>query len=46
MRDVIQESAALGIPVEFAGSGIARAQIPAPGAILPLGERVRIQFGR
>jgi cell division protein FtsI (penicillin-binding protein 3) len=46
VRDVIQESAALGIPVEFAGSGIARAQIPPPGAILPLGERVRIQFGR
>lgn len=46
VRDVIQQSAALGIPVEFAGSGIARAQAPAPGAILPIGERVRIQFGR
>ena len=31
VRDVIQESAALGIPIEFTGSGIARAQIPEPG---------------
>jgi len=46
MRDVIQESAALGIPVEFTGSGIARAQIPAPGDVLPLGRAIRIEFGR
>lgn len=46
VRDVIEESAALGVRVEFAGSGIARGQIPEPGAPLPLGHPVRIQFGR
>ena len=46
VRDVIEQSAALGIPVEFTGSGIAHAQIPEPGAILPLGQSVRVQFGR
>jgi len=46
VRDVIQESAALGIPIEFTGSGIARGQIPEPGAVLPLGRPVRVEFGR
>jgi cell division protein FtsI (penicillin-binding protein 3) len=46
VRNVIEQAAALGIPVEFSGSGIARAQVPAPGAILPSGRRVRVQFGR
>jgi len=46
VRNVIEEAAALGIPVEFTGTGIARAQVPAPGAVLPLGRRVRVQFAR
>jgi cell division protein FtsI (penicillin-binding protein 3) len=46
MRSVIQQAAALGIPVEFQGSGVARAQAPVPGSILPVGSRVRVQFGR
>jgi cell division protein FtsI (penicillin-binding protein 3) len=46
VRGVIQQAAALGIPVEFSGSGVARAQAPEPGAILPLGRWVRVQFGR
>jgi cell division protein FtsI (penicillin-binding protein 3) len=46
VRNVIQQAAALGIPVEFTGSGVARAQIPVPGAILPSGGWVRVQFGR
>ncbi len=46
MRSVIQQAAALGIPVEFTGSGVARAQAPSPGAILPSGGWVRVQFGR
>jgi cell division protein FtsI (penicillin-binding protein 3) len=46
LRDVVEQSSALGIPVEFTGGGIARAQSPAPGAPLPLGEKVRVQFGR
>lgn len=46
VRDVIQESEAMGIRVEFTGSGIARGQIPAPGDILPAGRTVRVEFGR
>jgi cell division protein FtsI (penicillin-binding protein 3) len=46
VRSVIQQAAALGIPVEFTGSGIARAQAPEPGAILPAGSWIRVQFGR
>lgn len=46
MRDVIQAAAAEGITVELLGHGIARAQAPAPGAILPPGERVKVQFTR
>ena len=46
VRNVIERAAALGIPVEFTGSGLARAQYPEPGAILPSGEQVRVQFGR
>jgi cell division protein FtsI (penicillin-binding protein 3) len=45
VRDVLQESAALGIPLEYIGSGVARTQIPPAGAFLPIGERVRVQFG-
>ncbi len=46
MRDVIQESAALGLPLEFAGAGVARMQFPEPGKILPIGQSIRVQFGR
>ncbi len=46
VREVIEQSAALGVSMEFSGSGIARAQIPEPGAVLPPGESVRVQFGR
>jgi cell division protein FtsI (penicillin-binding protein 3) len=46
VRNVIQQAAALGIPVEFTGSGVARAQAPEPGMILPTGSSVRVQFGR
>jgi len=46
VRSVIQQAAALGIPVEFTGSGVARAQAPVPGAILPSGSWVRVNFGR
>jgi cell division protein FtsI (penicillin-binding protein 3) len=46
VRGVIQQAAALGIQVEFTGSGVARAQAPEPGAILPSGSWVRVQFGR
>jgi cell division protein FtsI (penicillin-binding protein 3) len=46
MRTVLEESAALGLPVEVAGSGIVRGQAPPAGSILPHGERVRLQFAR
>jgi cell division protein FtsI (penicillin-binding protein 3) len=46
VRNVIEQAAALGIPVEFTGSGVARAQFPVAGAILPAGRWVRVQFGR
>jgi hypothetical protein len=46
VRNVIEQAAAMGIPVEFTGSGIARAQVPEPGAILPSGRFVRVRFGR
>jgi hypothetical protein len=43
---VIEQSAAMGMPVEFTGTGVARGQSPEPGAILPLGQSIRVQFGR
>jgi membrane peptidoglycan carboxypeptidase len=46
VREAIQQSSVLGVPMEFKGSGVARAQIPEPGAVLPPGQPVRIQFGR
>jgi cell division protein FtsI (penicillin-binding protein 3) len=46
MRDVIQQAAAEGIAVEVIGHGLARAQLPPAGAVLPPGERVKVQFAR
>jgi cell division protein FtsI (penicillin-binding protein 3) len=46
MLDVMRESMALGLPVETVGTGIARDQSPAPGKILPVGEKIRVDFGR
>jgi membrane peptidoglycan carboxypeptidase len=46
LRDVLQESAALGMQVEYVGSGIARGQAPAPGSVLRAGESVRVEFAR
>jgi cell division protein FtsI (penicillin-binding protein 3) len=45
-RDVAEKSAAIGLPIESVGSGLVRAQYPSPGGLLPLGEKVRVQFGR
>jgi membrane peptidoglycan carboxypeptidase len=46
MRSVMEESAAIGLRVDLVGSGLARAQIPAPGSVLTPGERVRVHFAR
>jgi len=44
VRAVLEESLAMGVPVEVVGSGIARQQAPAPGSPLNPGERVRVMF--
>jgi cell division protein FtsI (penicillin-binding protein 3) len=46
LRSVLEESSALGMRVDFVGSGIARAQEPPAGTVLPPGERVKVQFAR
>jgi cell division protein FtsI (penicillin-binding protein 3) len=46
MRAVLAEAAAKGLIVVPAGSGIARLQTPAAGAVLHQGERIRVQFSR
>jgi cell division protein FtsI (penicillin-binding protein 3) len=46
MRAVVQEAAALGLPISLNGSGIARQQFPSAGTALHGGERVRVQFAR
>ncbi len=46
LRAVLAEAAARGIAVAPDGSGIARVQFPAPGAVLHQGERIRVQFKR
>jgi hypothetical protein len=46
MRAVMEQSAALGLPVDVQGSGLARAQAPPAGTLLAIGERVRVQFAR
>jgi len=44
VRAVMQEATADGIPVMVRGHGIARVQAPLAGALLPPGEKVRIEF--
>ncbi len=46
MKEVVEESSADGIDVEFLGHGIAREQVPPAGTMLPAGERVKVQFAR
>jgi cell division protein FtsI (penicillin-binding protein 3) len=46
LRAVLAEAAAKGISVAPDGSGVARLQFPAPGAVLHEGERIRVQFKR
>jgi membrane peptidoglycan carboxypeptidase len=45
-RDVLQEATAAGIEVDMVGDGLARTQIPLPGAQLVPGEHVRVRFTR
>jgi cell division protein FtsI (penicillin-binding protein 3) len=46
MIAVMRESAARGMDVELVGSGVAREQKPAPGTILPAGEKIHVEFAR
>ncbi len=45
MREVLETAESLGMEVDFAGSGLVRAQAPAPGDVLPNGEHLRVRFG-
>jgi len=46
LRDVLVACGRLGIEVEYEGDGLARSQNPAPGAVLPVGERVFVELAR
>lgn len=46
MRAVLVQSSASGVPVDVVGRGIAKAQRPPAGSILPRGESVRVVFAR
>jgi cell division protein FtsI (penicillin-binding protein 3) len=46
MRDVVVQAAASGLDVEIAGSGTAREQIPAPGAMVAEGTKIVVKCAR
>jgi cell division protein FtsI (penicillin-binding protein 3) len=46
VRQVLQASSEAGLEVFVHGAGIARAQSPPPGALLPEGASIRVQFRR
>ncbi|MGH9673180.1 MAG: penicillin-binding protein [Bryobacteraceae bacterium] len=46
VRAVLSESMELGMQVEVLGSGLARAQSPAAGSVVPAGGRIKVQFAR
>src|SRR5207248_8096977 len=46
LRAVLEESAALGLPVEVQGSGLAHNQEPPPGTPLARRASIHVQFGR
>ena len=46
IRDVVVQAAAAGLDVEIAGSGTAREQIPAPGAMVAEGTKIVVKCAR
>ncbi|MBV8549891.1 MAG: transpeptidase family protein [Acidobacteriaceae bacterium] len=46
VKDVMQQAAERGINVDMLGSGLARTQEPAAGALLVPGEHIRVKFTR
>ena len=46
LRAVLEASSSMGFQVEYSGAGLVRAQYPAPGAVLPAGGPVVVEFAR
>lgn len=46
LRAVLETASAAGIQVSFAGSGMVRRQRPAPGDLLPPGEKIYVELER
>jgi cell division protein FtsI (penicillin-binding protein 3) len=46
VQDVMEEAAQSGVQVDLLGDGLARAQQPSPGSVLPAGGHVRVRFAR
>jgi membrane peptidoglycan carboxypeptidase len=46
MRSAVALAQAQGLPVVLAGTGVVRAQVPPPGAVLHGGERIRVDLAR
>ena len=46
VRSALEVAQDAGLELEAVGSGVARQQTPAPGAHVPAGSRVMVQFGR
>jgi cell division protein FtsI (penicillin-binding protein 3) len=46
VRGVIEQAQNMGLEIEIVGSGVARAQVPAPGEPIPPGTRITVQFSR
>ena len=46
LRGVIESAGHLGLRVQPVGSGMAKEQVPEPGAMVPLGTEVVVRFAR
>ena len=45
-QQVLRSALDLGLPVEMAGKGLVRSQLPQPGRMLAAGQRIRVQLAR
>ncbi|MGH9669107.1 MAG: PASTA domain-containing protein, partial [Terriglobales bacterium] len=46
LREAVEMAQESGFELEVIGSGVARAQAPAPGTRIPAGARVAVRFAR
>ena len=46
VRQAIESAGTMGLGLQVVGSGIARAQVPAPGTMVPLGTGIVVRFSR